>query len=294
MKDMGYGTKGKKKRPGNSNLRLIKNDDAKLPEKGRRVSRSPEIPMDGLGEADRPVGHKGLLYMGIILLALAVAAAIAGYYIITEYKVSTVYVDGNIHYSNEEIMAMVMSGRLGDNSLWLALKYKDKGVEDVPFVEKMDVDILSPTSIRISVYEKALAGYVEYLGRYMYFDKDGIVVESSDIRTVGVPQVTGLDFQYVVLNEPLPVENEEIFQKILSVTQLLAKYELITDKIFFDSSYNLTLYFKDVKVLLGSSDAIDGKIMRLRYILPELEGKKGTLQMENYDENSKNIPFHQE
>ena len=47
-------------------------------------------------------------------------------------------------------------------------------------------------------------------------------------------------------------------------------------------------------MLLGSSDAIDGKIMRLRYILPELEGKKGTLQMENYDENSKNIPFHQE
>ena len=64
----------------------------------------------------------------------------------------------------------------------------------------MDVNILTPNTIRISVYEKALAGYVEYLGRYMYFDRDGTVVESSSERTRGIPQVTGLRFDYVVVN----------------------------------------------------------------------------------------------
>ena len=33
-----------------------------------------------------------------------------------------------------------------------------------------------------SVYEKAVAGYVEYLDKYMYFDKDGTVVEASDTK----------------------------------------------------------------------------------------------------------------
>ena len=42
----------------------------------------------------------------------------------------------------------------------------------VPFVEKMDVSVVDPHTIKIEVYEKALAGYVEYLGHYMYFDKD--------------------------------------------------------------------------------------------------------------------------
>lgn len=290
---MEYGIKEKKKKPRNTNLKLIKNGDMIITEKGDGIFDSPK-PYATLWEKLKFWENKKLRIIGIAVLLSVVLLLVAGYYVLTNYKVNTIYVEGNIHYTNEEIIEMVMSGSLGNNSLYLALKYKDRGVENIPFVEKMDVTILSPDSIRISVYEKPLAGYVEYLGRYMYFDKDGTVVESSNIKTAGVPQVTGLDFQYVVLNEPLPVEHEEIFQKILNITQLLSKYELITDKIFFDYDYKLTLYFGDVKVLLGKGDTLEGKIMRLQYILPELEGKKGTLQMESYDEDSKNIPFHQE
>ena len=240
------------------------------------------------------VQHRSLVIIGFTIFACCAFLAGIYYYITTAYKVTTVYVDGNVHYTNEEVMDMVMKGRYGKNSLYLAMKYKDKGVEGIPFVEKMDVNILTPNTIRISVYEKALAGYVEYLGRYMYFDRDGTVVESSSERTRGIPQVTGLRFDYVVVNEPLPVENDEIFKRILDITQLLNKYELTADKIFFDSSYNLTLFFGEVRVTLGSSSEIDQKIIKLKNILPELEGKSGTLQMENYTEDTKNITFHQE
>ncbi len=238
--------------------------------------------------------HKSLVVIWGMAFAVISAAAGAYYYVVTNYKVTTVYVDGNIHYTNEEIMDMVMKGPYGDNSLYLAVKYKDMGVEGVPFVEKMDVNILAPNMIRINVYEKALAGYVEYLGRYMYFDRDGIVVESSQEETAGIPLVTGLQFGYVVLNEKLPVENETIFKRILSITQLLDKYELMADRIYFDPDYNLTLYFKGVRVTLGGSEEIDEKVMRLQYILPELTGKSGVLSMENYSDDSKLIPFHQD
>ena len=110
---------------------------------------------------------------------------------IENYTVTTVYVEGNVHYTNEEIIERVMEGRYGDNSLLLSMKYKDKSIVGVPFVEKMDVSVLDPHTIKIEVYEKAIAGYVEYLERYMYFDKDGIVVESSQEKTAGVPLVTG-------------------------------------------------------------------------------------------------------
>lgn len=240
------------------------------------------------------VQHKSLILIAITVFVLVTVLAGVYTYLIKTYTVTTVYVDGNVHYTNEEVMNMVMTGRYGNNSLYLAAKYREKGVEGVPFVEKMDINILAPDTIRINVYEKALAGYVEYLGRYMYFDREGIVVESSEMKTAGIPQVTGLKFDYVVLNEPLPIENDEIFAKILSITQLLAKYELTADKIFFDSSFDLTLHFGGVKVTLGSSDEIDEKIMRLQYILPELEGKEGTLRMENYTEDTKNITFNQD
>ncbi|HCT90543.1 MAG TPA: cell division protein FtsQ, partial [Lachnospiraceae bacterium] len=93
-----------------------------------------------------------------ILLGGGIAAALLGgliFVVLRYYKVTTVYVEGNIHYSNEEIMDMVMTGTLGDNSLYLALKYKNKGVDNVPFVQTMDVKILSPDTIKITVYQKA-------------------------------------------------------------------------------------------------------------------------------------------
>ena len=207
------------------------------------------------------------------------------------YKVTTVYVEGNIHYNNEEIMDMVMTGTLGNNSLYLALKYKNKGVDNVPFVQTIDVKILSPDTIKITVYEKAMAGYIEYLGRYMYFDKDGIIVESSELQTPGVPQVSGLTFGYVVMHEKLPVENPEIFEDILDITQLLNKYEIQADKILFDKSMRKTLYFGEARVSLGSNDNIGEKIMKLKAILPELSGKKGLLRMDNYSEEMQNITF---
>ena len=103
--------------------------------------------------------------------------------------------------------------------------------------------------------------------------------------------MTGLSFDYIILNEPLPVENDTIFKQILSITQLLEKYSLSADKIYFDASYSITLFFGGVKVTLGTGEDMDEKIMKLQYILPELEGKNGTIPLENYTEDTKSITF---
>ena len=105
-----------------------------------------------------------IIALGIINILLA-----ASYFVLTYYAVKNVQVDGNKHYSAEEIKSMIMTGYFGDNSLYLSMKYKNKDIEGIPFVETMDVVVQSNDTIRINVYEKALAGYVQYLGRYMYF-----------------------------------------------------------------------------------------------------------------------------
>ena len=229
--------------------------------------------------------------IGIVVLFLAVAFGV-GYYVISTYTVTTVYVEGNVHYSEDEIKEIVMEGPLGKNSLYLSLKYKNKGIQGIPFVDVMDVSILAPDTVRITVYEKVLTGYVKHLGTYVYFDKDGYVVESSSVKTVGVPQVTGLEFDHVVLGEPLPVENPGVFVDILNMTKLLEKYELDSEKIYFQASGDITVYFADVKVSLGSDRAtLEDKLMLLPGLLPNLEGRKGTLQMENYIEGGGRYTF---
>lgn len=270
---------------------------AKKKVKRRKQNKKVNVkPLKTVEKAAKPdpvkkMRRKRLIVSGAFLATLFLVLGAVYYYIITNYTVTTVYVEGNVHYTNEEIMNMVMEGSYGDNSLLLSAKYKDKSIEGVPFVEKMDVSVLDPHTIKIEVYEKALAGYVEYLERYMYFDKDGIVVESSSQKTEGIPMVTGLSFDHVVLHEPLPVEDKEIFKDILSITQLVNKYNLSVDRIYFGTDGDLTLYFESIKVALGSRENLEEKVMELQYMLPELSGKSGILRMENYTEETKTTTF---
>ena len=114
----------------------------------------------------------GVVIMGVLILLATLLGV--GYYINATYQIKTVYVEGNVHYSEQEIKDIVMEGALGNNSLYLSLKYRNKGVEGIPFVDVMDVSVLSPDTIKIRVYEKTLTGYIKYLDTYMYLTRMGM------------------------------------------------------------------------------------------------------------------------
>ena len=103
----------------------------------------------------------------------------------------------------------------------------------------------------------------------------------------------GLSFNSVIIHEKLPVENDEVFDEILDITQLLSKYELNADKIFFDSEYNVYLYFGGIEVSIGTKDFIDAKIIELKKIFrtDQLDGKTGLLEMKDFNEDTKNTSF---
>ena len=230
----------------------------------------------------------------IIVLVIINILLLAAYGVLTWFTVKNVVVEGNRHYSASEIKSMVMTGYFGDNSIYLSLKYKNKAIKDIPFIDTMDVIVQSNDTIKIQVYEKALAGYVEYLGRYMYFDNQGVIVEASKVTTKGIPKVTGLSFDHVILHKQLPVDNDEVFQNILTITKLLNKYDILCDRIQFDKNYNVTLGYNQVKVNIGKLDNLEEKLMKLPYILPSLENEKGTLDLQNYTTDRKTIPFERD
>ena len=229
----------------------------------------------------------------VLLAVVIVMAVLCGglVFLWYNYSITQVTVSGNSHYTDEEIKDMVFTGPYSYNSIVLSLMYRNKSIEDIPFIEKMDVDILDSNSVRINVFEKAVAGYVEYLGHYMYFDKDGIVVESSNRIMEGIPFVTGLSYDHIVLHKPLPVKKSSVFLTILNITQLLGKYDIETDRIAFDSDGDITLYFGSARVSLGTDDFIDEKINEMHLLLPQLKGYSGTLHMENYVGEDVNFSF---
>lgn len=206
-------------------------------------------------------------------------------------RITTVEIEGNEYYTDEEIKNLIISEPLEQNAWYLYWKYKYTATDEIPFIDTVEIDVTGTGKIKVTVYEKSIVGMVEYLDNYMYFDKDGIIVESSKKVIDNVPQITGLSFDNLSLYEQLPVEEPKVFGSILTLTQMLNKNEIIPDKIHINKSLEITLTFNEAKVLLGNDENLAEKIIRLKYLMTDLTGRKGILHMENFNEETKNITF---
>ena len=175
------------------------------------------------------------------------------------------------------------------NTLLVYLRYKYQEHPEIPFIDDFEVTMDSWQSLKIRVYEKNMVGYVRYLGQDVYFDKDGIVVESSTQELEGIPQISGVTFDSLAIHQPLSVEDPTIFDTILSITKLLTKYDLAPDEIRFGAGGELFLQLGDVKVALGTGENLDEKISRLKQLEGDLKDKSGTLHMENYTDETTHI-----
>ena len=221
-----------------------------------------------------------------IALVSLLVIIILGYFGIKKFFViKEIEVEGNKRATAEEIKDYIFDKSYDTNTLVFYLKSKFEKKKSIPFVATYDIDMVSSTKVKVTIYEKDIVGYLQYMGSYIYFDKDGIVVESSSELIEDVPLVTGLNFDSFVLNEKLPVYNEDVFDMILDLTQNIRKYKLIVDKIYISEEYESTLYIGKVKVLLGSSDDINQKLSDLYDMHKQLEGKSGTLDMKEVDKD---------
>lgn len=227
----------------------------------------------------------------IIFLAMVLLVTFGIYYFLTTFTIRHITVDGSTHYTQEEIVDMVIRRPEDKISLVLSMKYHNEPITNIAFIQSIEVNVVSADTIHIQVYEKTLAGYIEYLGQYMYFDKDGIVVEASSQITEGIPEITGLEFNSVVLHNPLPVKNPEVFGQVLEITNLLNKYKLEIDTIYFNKNLEVTLYMDSVRVPLGNGDKLTEKIMKLRDLAPHVKGMSGVLHLENVESGSDVITF---
>lgn len=224
--------------------------------------------------------NRGLIVLGIFLL-LAIAVGL----LITQFRITKINVSGNQHYTEGEMIAELKKEGYVDNTILYMLKCKVKNPRDIPFVETMDVEYVDRNTISVTIYEKTMAGCIENMGAYIYFDKDGIVLESSEKRFDDVPLVNGLEFDSVVINEKLPFEDKKTVKQILNITQLIRKYELEISTVKFDTN-GVSLYWKDIEIILGDPSDIDEKMAELPNMLEKAEGLKGTLHMEKFSVNS--------
>ncbi len=236
--------------------------------------------------------HNNGFLLGLMkLLILCLLIIIPAFILFVTCRLDTVVVEGGSHYTNEELQNKVITEKTDRNTILLYLRYKYGKVDSIPFVEDIDIELVNKNTVEIHVYEKVITGCIEFMGGYMYFDRDGIVVESSNEKLDEVPFITGLSFSRIILYEKLELEGQKksLFNVILNITQLIKKYKLNIDTIQFNSDLEVTLYGGDNKILLGKRNTYDVQIAELQNLLPKAEGKKLLLDMKDFEERQEEI-----
>lgn len=224
-----------------------------------------------------------VILWGCLIFALAVVIFLKA------FELKHVTVTGGSRYTAEEIQDMLVTKTTDRVSLFFWLRMRFSEPQEIPFVEKVEIKLTGRDSVEVTVYDKLVTGCVEQMGSYLYFDRDGMVVESSRERLDDVPLVTGLKFSRVVLKEKMVVAKEGVFDVILDLARLIEKQELAVSRIAFDSDDAVTLYIGEHVVLLGKREHYDEALAVLKSLLAAAKGRRLKIDMTAYENGNNRI-----
>ena len=237
------------------------------------------------------ISKKTWKYAGAVFGSLLAAGLI---FFFAYFKVDEVEVMGSSHYSEKEVRKMVLRGPLASNSVLAPLLYTKRETEDIPFVKGYVVNQVNRNTICISVKEEKPVGCIPYLDSYIYFDRNGIFIESSKKRNETIPYFDGISVKHVIKDEELPIKGKTVLNTAVALATIFQKNETIPDHIEFDENYQISLLYGDITVMLGKDEFLEDKMTRAVAILPLIAGRKGILHLESVTDTEKTITFEEE
>lgn len=229
----------------------------------------------------------------LVIGSVAVVVLAAAVFFFTFFQVKTVEVIGNDHYTEDELKEKILKGSMTSNAILAPLFYSKNAAEELPYIKSFNVRRSGRNKLIISVKEKSVVGCIPYLDSYVYFDSNGYFVEGSKTRDTKVAFFDGIQPKKVVMEEKLPIK-ETVLNTAVALSTIFAKNDMVPDHIMFDDSYEISLLYGDITVQLGKDEYLEDKMTRAIAILPQLEGQKGILHMENISRNSKTVTFEAE
>ena len=135
----------------------------------------------------------------------------------------------------------------------MALKFHNRKVRDIPFVDRIDIDIISPSTVRVNIKEKPLDGCIYYKKKNVYFSKEGMIETVSGRDIENVTRINGVVLTHSTEGKQVLAKNQLGLDLSLSLLREMDKYGIHADSIEVDDRSAITAVFGDVRVKLGKS-----------------------------------------
>ena len=240
----------------------------------------------------RSIKHFFSVFFGIVM-GLAIAGVAAFLVISIFFNVKKVSYEGSTIYSDAQLSEMLFSDKYSGNSVYCWAKNRIQPVEGIPFIKSVKVVLVNPNTIKVKITEKErVCRMLDVDGNQVYFDSENVVTEVSDMVFDQVPEVTMEDVELKKLScgDKLPFKTKRD-NELKNLMFQLKEQQILVQSMHFSSEGSIFLVYNGITINFGTSANTDAKILRLKYILPQLEGQSGTLHLEDWTEGNRDIVF---
>ncbi|MCR5545570.1 MAG: hypothetical protein K6F30_03735 [Lachnospiraceae bacterium] len=228
-----------------------------------------------------------------LILALAILA-VGGFLVIAFFfSVEKVNFSGNTIYSDGEMSKYLFTDEYSNNTVYCWGKNLIFPREDIPFVDSVKISLKDPNTLMVKVKEKSFTGrMMDVDGNQVYFDSEGVVNEVSPTVLETVVEVTMEDVELSGLSvgDNLPLKSKRR-RELTHLFSYLEEQGVPVLSVGFTNEGSITLVYNSILINLGSSANLEAKILRLKYILPQIANQSGTLHLEDWSEGNRDIVF---
>lgn len=236
----------------------------------------------------------------IIKIVISLAIIIGGIiFAVTSpiFNINKIDVVNNAEVSSETIISL-SELKLEENIFKFKKSDVAKKIKENAYIENVEIRRMLPNCIQIDVKERTPRYSVDFMGKYVYINTQGYLLEISE-DSKGLPIIQGIVTQEedVVLNKRLCKEDLEKLEDVIKIMDI-AKENGLEDKITYIDIKDKMQYYvymrdEDKKIYLGDRTNLSNKMIYVVAILEKEEGKAGEIFV-NGDLNNKFQPYFRE
>ena len=232
----------------------------------------------------------------ILTTVILAAAIVIVLVLVIWFRVLTlkkINVTGASLYPEETVTEEIKSDAKAWNTAYVYMKYRDGKIEELPYLESVDVSMADPHTINVTVTEKDALGYFydEDAGQYVAFDAEGMILKISEDEIDTEVRIRGLEIESYELYGQMELSDTSDLDAVESVLVLLESYDFLPDSLLVRTAGTIVLDYGDIQVNLGTTNYLNEKVVRLVKLWDKIKERKGTLHLETWTESTTDIHF---
>ena len=217
-----------------------------------------------------------MLFRNLKIRYLVMLLVILIIIVLLNIKVRRFNLYGTNKYSVEEIKNIILNGKFDDSTVVLLIKDKIFKHKEIPYIEKYEIKLNNLFELDIIAYEKPIVGYIRYMSTNFYFDKDGLICESTNDKKSYIPEFKGISFDSISLGKHIPVNDKKLLNFILNITGNILNLKLPVYLVNIEKLDDIKIYLGKIEVLIGNTSFLEVKLSTLKDIYAEIKDMEGT------------------